>query len=126
MIACKTRIAKGAPTKEGKSSSHGAPLGDTEIIGAKKNMNWNNTPFYIPDNILACWRELGSLGDKKYIEWEEALSKIDTDLKENFSNSLSGDVEKWKIDEVIIKHKTELSAKKPFIATRKAKKNGVL
>ena len=36
IICCRTKIGFGAPTKEGKSSSHGAPLGAEEIEGARK------------------------------------------------------------------------------------------
>ena len=36
LIIVKSRIAFGAPTKEGQESAHGAPLGEDEIRGAKK------------------------------------------------------------------------------------------
>ena len=38
MIACKTVIGFGAPTKAGTAASHGAALGDKEIEGARKNL----------------------------------------------------------------------------------------
>ena len=38
LIACKTTIGFGAPTKAGKSSSHGSPLGADEIAGARKKL----------------------------------------------------------------------------------------
>ena len=42
LIACKTKIGFGSPSREGKSSSHGAPLGSDDINEMKKFFNWNN------------------------------------------------------------------------------------
>ncbi len=38
LIACKTTIGYGAPTRAGTSKSHGEPLGADEIAGARKNL----------------------------------------------------------------------------------------
>ena len=40
----------------GKSSSHGAPLGEDEIKLMRKKLKWNFEPFEIPENILKQWR----------------------------------------------------------------------
>ena len=56
MIACKTTIGYGAPTKAGKSSSHGSPLGADEIKGAREKLGWSDAPFQIPTDVLTQWR----------------------------------------------------------------------
>ena len=43
LIACVTTIGYGAPTKAGKSSSHGSPLGADELKGAKEKLGWEAT-----------------------------------------------------------------------------------
>src|SRR5690606_8363811 len=47
LIACRTQIAYGAPTKAGTSASHGSPLGKEEIDGARKRLGWPYGEFEI-------------------------------------------------------------------------------
>ena len=56
LIACKTTIGYGAPTKAGKASTHGEPLGDEEIKGARDKLGWPHAPFEVPADVLAAWR----------------------------------------------------------------------
>src|SRR6185437_10100972 len=62
MIACKTTIGFGAPTKAGTNKAHSDALGEAEVAGTRKNLNWPYPPFVIPDDILAVWRKAGSRG----------------------------------------------------------------
>src|ERR1700758_75467 len=41
MIACRTTIGFGAPTKAGSEKSHGSALGADEIKGARENLGWS-------------------------------------------------------------------------------------
>src|SRR3954466_2470676 len=59
MIACKTQIGYGAPTKAGKASSHGSPLGAEEIKGAREMLGWSDAPFQSPAEVLTQWRAAG-------------------------------------------------------------------
>jgi len=40
LIACRTTIAFGAPTKAGTAAAHGAPLGAAEIAGTREQLGW--------------------------------------------------------------------------------------
>ncbi len=82
LIACKTRIGYGAPTKEGKASSHGSPLGADEIKGAREKIGWPHGTFEIPADILAAWRAAGARGAAAREAWEARFSKIDAAKRE--------------------------------------------
>ena len=53
----------GSPNKSGKSSSHGAPLGEDEIKLVRKKLKWPHLPFEIPDEIIQEWRQIGAKGE---------------------------------------------------------------
>ncbi len=74
LIACRTTIAYGAPTKAGTSASHGAPLGAEEIVGARAKLGWPHAPFTVPDPVLKAWRAAGSRGASARKAWESRLA----------------------------------------------------
>ena len=53
LIVGKTAIGYGAPNKQGKSSSHGEPLGDEELAALRKNLNFTEEPFTVPADVRA-------------------------------------------------------------------------
>ena len=86
LIACRTRIGFGAPTKEGKNSVHGSPLGAEEIAGARAKLGWSHAPFVIPPTILAAWRETGARGASAHTAWAARWSKIDAATQASVEN----------------------------------------
>ncbi len=55
LIPCKTIIGYGSPNKSNQASSHGAPLGEAEILLVRKTLNWPHAAFEIPDDIAQSW-----------------------------------------------------------------------
>ncbi|MFA6715575.1 MAG: transketolase [Victivallaceae bacterium] len=47
LIIGKTKIGFGSPNKEGKSSAHGEPLGEDEVVATKKNLGMPEEPFTV-------------------------------------------------------------------------------
>ena len=70
LIGCRTLIGYGAPTKQGKESCHGSPLGAAEIDGAREALAWPHAPFELPDDVLEAWRAAGRRGAKAREAWE--------------------------------------------------------
>jgi len=75
LIACRTVIGKGAPSKQGTSATHGAPLGPDEIAAARDVLGWEAAPFEIPDDILTDWRATGDAGKSQHGAWEQRLGE---------------------------------------------------
>ena len=71
LIACKTKIGFGAPTKCGTSKCHGSPLGAEEVAAMRKALDWPYDPFEVPEEILSSWREAGLRNHQTYQKWEE-------------------------------------------------------
>ncbi|MHC8605738.1 transketolase [Arenicellales bacterium IMCC58067] len=69
LICCRTIIGRGSPNKQGKESSHGAPLGDDEIALTRETIEWPHEAFIIPDEIQAAWSAV-SAGSTREAQWQ--------------------------------------------------------
>jgi transketolase len=90
MIACKTTIGFGAPTKAGTAGAHGAALGAEELAGAKKALGWNEPAFVIPAHIQAAWSEAGGRGTAMRTDWEKRHAALPVDAAQKYSADFSG------------------------------------
>ena len=73
LICCKTVIGEGAPTKAGSHDSHGSPLGEKEIAGAREKLGWKWAPFEIPSEVYAAW-DAKEAGAQNEAEWNKAFA----------------------------------------------------
>ena len=119
MIACRTTIGYGAPTKQGTAATHGAPLGDEEIAGARELLNWAAKPFEVPEDVLSAWREVGAAGAAHSSAWQKKFDALDDFVKQDFDRRQAGDLPKA-FDQAIIDYKAKLVAEPVKVATRKA------
>jgi len=117
LIACKTTIGFGAPTKAGTSKAHGEALGANEIAGARKNLEWPSPPFEIPADILSDWREAGKRGRPQRDAWTKRFAA--SPKKAEFERRLARK-RPAELGKVFAALKDKLVADKPTIATRKA------
>jgi len=92
MIACKTTIGYGAPTKAGKSSSHGSPLGADEIKGAREKLGWSDAPFQIPAEVLTQWRAAGQRSKAARAAWDKRIAALPADKRTEFERRMRGDL----------------------------------
>lgn len=119
LIACRTLIGFGAPTLAGSEKTHGAPLGEAELAGARAKLGWSSAPFEIPDPVLSAWRTAGCRGAAVRQAWERRLAVLPEEQRKAFQVSLSGTLpDGW--DSGLKALKVEAIAAKTKVATRKA------
>jgi transketolase len=119
LIACRTTIAYGAPTKAGTASAHGSPLGTNEIAGARTRLGWTHEPFVVPEEVRAEWRKLGEKGAAISTAWRGRLAKLSPELREEFARRRSGDLPQAALA-ALSQAKTKFAAEAPKLATRQA------
>jgi transketolase len=119
LIACRTIIAFGAPTKAGTAAAHGSPLGADEIAGARKRLDWPYPPFTLPDDVVAWWREVGGRGARPRAQWLERLAKLAPAERTVFEHRTAGVLKRgWR--EALDAVKAKFAEDKPKLATRQA------
>jgi transketolase len=120
LIACKTTIGYGAPTKAGKASSHGSPLGGDEIKGARAALGWSHAPFVVPADVLAAWRTAGGRSKTAHAAWSKRLAALDGARRAEFERRMAGELPAQALAQAIRALKETLAASPKNIATRAA------
>ncbi len=120
LIACKTQIGFGAPTKAGKASAHGSPLGQEEIKGARDALDWECAPFEIPDDILDAWRTAGARGKPAHADWSKRLAALEAKTRTEFERRGKGELPQQALADAVRQVKEQLAATPKDIATRSA------
>jgi len=118
LIMAQTSIAKHSPQKEGTSDAHGAPLGEEEIKGLKKNIGLPvDKKFYISEDVKEFFakrkKELKNKR-KKWVETFEKWSNKNPELKKEWDNAA-----KLELPEDLKKKINDIDIDSP-IATRKS------
>ena len=94
LIICKTIIGVGSPNKQGKASSHGAPLGDDEITLTRSELAWTHAPFDLDDEIYEGWdaKAKGDVLEKNWNADFEAYKKAYPELAAELLRRLEGEL----------------------------------
>ena len=74
LIAIRTRIGYGLPTRQDTEQAHGEPPGEEELAGAKRNLGWPLEPwFYVPEDVLEHFRQAVARGEQREAEWQSQM-----------------------------------------------------
>lgn len=94
LICCRTVIGFGAPSKAGKASSHGAPLGAEEIAGARAALGWPCGTFEIPAEIYRAW-DARERGAAQQADWQARFGRYAAEhpqLAAEFQRRMAGEL----------------------------------
>ncbi|HYS87917.1 MAG TPA: transketolase [Bradyrhizobium sp.] len=119
MIACKTTIGYGAPTRAGTAKAHGEALGADELKGAKEKLGIALEPFSVPPDVLKSWREVGARGAAAREEWEARFAALPARKRTEFERRLRHE-RPAALAKAFKAHKKALIETPQNIATRKS------
>jgi transketolase len=119
LIACRTIIGYGAPSKAGTAATHGAPLGEEEVKGTREKLGWRHHPFELPKPVLAAWRGAGTRHRAAYDAWEQAAKRLDEAARAALTDPIDAKVE-GAIEAAITAIKSDFSREGAKLATRQS------
>ncbi len=71
IIAVRTHIGYGLPTRQDTAKAHGEPPGDEELNGARQKLGWPLEPrFLVPEDVLDFFRQAVGRGEKLQAGWQ--------------------------------------------------------
>ena len=119
LIACRTIIGYGAPRKQGTAATHGSPLGEEEIKGAREKLGWRHAAFEVPKPILASWRAAGTRNAAAFERWQIAAERLDTAKREHLTEPVDAEV-RGQIAAAVSALKADFTREAAKLATRQS------
>ena len=98
IIICRTEIGYGCPAKQGKASAHGEPLGEQNLIEAKKFLNVTGGPCEVDKEVLDYVRSLGEKGEQAEAEWNTLLADYAKEYPELYKEYVQWFDRKFPVD----------------------------
>jgi transketolase len=124
LIACKTTIGYGAPTRAGTAKAHGEALGADELKGAKEKLGISLEPFSVPDDVLKAWRAAGSRGAAAREEWQARFAELGTRKRAEFERRMRHE-RPASLSKALRAHKKALLESPQNVATRKSSESAI-
>lgn len=124
LIACKTTIGYGAPTRAGTAKAHGEALGADELKGAKEKLGISLEPFSVPDDVLKAWRAAGSRGASAREEWQARFDELGSRKRAEFERRMRHE-RPASLAKALRAHKKALLETPQNIATRKSSESAI-
>ena len=94
-IAIRTHIGYGSP-KQDTFKAHGEPLGPDAVKATKEKLGWPLQPdFYVPDDVLRFYRDLGAKGAQLQAEWQkryDSWKAQEPELAKQFERTVAGEL----------------------------------
>ena len=101
LVCTKTVIGFGSPNKAGTAGAHGAALGEDEIALTRRELNWGDEPFVIPQHIYADWdcKDAGAAAQSDWATRFEAYRAAHPALAQEYERRMAGTLpEGWSDD----------------------------
>jgi transketolase len=119
LIACRTVIGYGAPTKQGTPAAHSSPLGTKEVEGVRAHLGWTAAPFEIPAEARAAWAAAAARARAARTAWQARLDAVAPETRAAFLAGV-GNERPAGLDAAIATAKQRFLANPKAIAVRKA------
>ncbi len=100
LVCCRTTIGFGSPNKAGTAGVHGAALGADEVDLTRRQLNWGDDPFVVPDNVRTDW-DMRVKGAQAQADWQALFERYQTAHPERsaeFLRRMRGELpENWQV-----------------------------
>src|SRR5262249_57055842 len=119
VMACGPVMGYGGRKKQGTAATHGSPLGEDEIRGARDRLGWHHAPFEVPKPVLASWRAVGARNAVAFERWQAAANRLEASARAHLTDPIDQDV-RGKIGITVKTIKSDFSREAAKLATRQS------